>query len=118
MVNEIAFLKFATLEQNLFAAYRKHFAWSKYGLGLNSFPCYSEHIEKAYELFVNISFVVCSHLPVIFFHLSENKELLDTVNKQRQMLEDLRKKEIEAYVQVKKSCELAEQAQLDKHEVR
>ena len=53
-----------------------------------------------------------------FFHLSENKELLDTVSKQRQMLEDLRKKEIEAYVQVKKSCELAEQAQFEKLEVR
>eukprot|EP00112_Aurelia_sp_Birch-Aquarium-sp1_P006074 Seg168.2 transcript_id=Seg168.2/GoldUCD/mRNA.D3Y31 product="Serologically defined colon cancer antigen 8" protein_id=Seg168.2/GoldUCD/D3Y31 len=47
---------------------------------------------------------------------SENKELLDTVSKQRKMLEDFRTKEIEAYIQVKKSCELAEQAQLEKHE--
>ena len=48
----------------------------------------------------------------------ENNELLETVNKQRSMLEDVRKREVDAFIQVKKSCELAEEVQLQKQEVR
>ena len=55
----------------------------------------------------------------LFFYLidREKNELMDALNKQRKLLADMRKRELEAYTQVKKSCEMVEQAQLEKHEV-
>ena len=55
--------------------------------------------------------------PISFLPCSEKTELEDTINRQRKMMEDMRKRELDAFVQVKTSCEMTEQIQLEKHEV-
>jgi len=47
----------------------------------------------------------------------ENSELLETIQKQRSMLDEVKRKETDAFLQVKRSCELAEEIQLQKQEI-
>ncbi|KAK3725336.1 hypothetical protein QZH41_008957 [Actinostola sp. cb2023] len=48
----------------------------------------------------------------------ERDDLMETLTSQNSSISKIRQREIDAYNQVKKSCELAEQAQLEKAEVR
>lgn len=47
----------------------------------------------------------------------ERDELMDTLTEQKAVLGQVRQREFEAYNQVKKSCHMVEQAQLEKAEV-
>lgn len=47
----------------------------------------------------------------------ERDDLMDTLTEQKAVLGEVRQREFEAYNQVKKSCHMVEQAQLEKAEV-
>ena len=47
----------------------------------------------------------------------ERDDLMDTLTEQKAVLGQVRQREFEAYNQVKKSCHMVEQAQLEKAEV-
>ena len=50
-------------------------------------------------------------------YFRERDELIQSIKKQQMLVKDGNRREIESYHQVKKSCELVEQAQLEKQEV-
>ncbi|XP_065064670.1 serologically defined colon cancer antigen 8 homolog [Rhopilema esculentum] len=48
---------------------------------------------------------------------SENLELMEVASKQRKTIDELRRRETEAFARVKKSCEIAEEVQLEKQQL-
>ena len=67
-------------------------------------------ISDVYFLFFLIS---CTSCPVF----RERDDLMNMLTGQKAVLAEVRQREFEAYNQVKKSCHMVEQAQLEKAEV-
>ena len=61
-------------------------------------------------------FIYCLLSYIISFH-RERDDLMNTLTGQKAVLAEVRQREFEAYNQVKNSCHMVEQAQLEKAEV-
>ena len=82
--------------------------------------------HQAIQSFSNISLfsyilsynllIYCLLSYIIFFH-RERDDLMNTLTGQKAVLAEVRQREFEAYNQVKNSCHMVEQAQLEKAEV-
>ena len=68
-----------------------------------------------YNLFIYL-FIYCLLSYIISFH-RERDDLMNTLTGQKAVLAEVRQREFEAYNQVKNSCHMVEQAQLEKAEV-
>lgn len=78
----------------------------------------NKFITKLIEIPERFLFKCDSYFIHIFFLIRERDELVEMLAKHKSLLEQCRQREFEAYMEVKKSAETAENANLEKAEVK